>query len=83
MKLRFYEYIKPAWKVGFFIAWKLHMINEHSLITLEYNKIIEIIKGKTLTPYGSELIDEIKPLFDKEMIDKKQSVYKTKNKKEK
>jgi DNA mismatch repair protein MutS2 len=49
------------------------MINEHSLITLEYNKIIEIIKGKTLTPYGSELIDEIKPLFDKEMIDKKQS----------
>jgi DNA mismatch repair protein MutS2 len=49
------------------------MINEHSLKTLEYYKIIELIKGKTLTPYGSELIDRIQPLFDKEMINNKLS----------
>lgn len=49
------------------------MINEHSLKTLEYDKIIKIIRGKTFTPYGSEKIDEIKPLFDIKSIEKKQS----------
>ena len=50
------------------------MINKHTLETLEYDKIISLIRGMCLTPYGKEAILEIKPLLDKTEIEKKSVV---------
>jgi DNA mismatch repair protein MutS2 len=40
------------------------MINEHTIDTLEFPKIISLIDGKCRTPFGREEIDQIQPLFD-------------------
>ncbi len=37
-------------------------MNEHSLKVLEYPKIIALIRGKCLTPFGAEEVDKICPM---------------------
>ena len=48
-------------------------MNEHSLKVLEYPKIIALIRGRCLTPYGAELVDRITPLTDAEAIRRRQT----------
>lgn len=48
-------------------------MNAHSLKILEYPKIISLIKGNCLTPYGIKEADNIEPLFDKNVIEQKQN----------
>ncbi len=48
-------------------------MNEHSLKVLEYPKIISLIRGKCLTPFGVEQVDEIRPLDDADSIRKRQA----------
>jgi len=43
-------------------------MNEHSLQVLEYSKIIGLIDGKCLTPYGHEIVREYHPLTDQAAI---------------
>ncbi len=40
------------------------MIDPHTLNVLEYPKIISLIAGKCLTPYGRQEVEQIQPLFD-------------------
>jgi len=47
------------------------MIDKHSIEKLEFPKILEIIAGKSLTPFGKEQILAIHPLFDKSEIEKR------------
>jgi len=49
------------------------MIEQHTLETLEFPKIIASITGKCLTAYGPAVIASIKPLFDREAIDSRQT----------
>lgn len=46
-------------------------MNQHSLKTLEYDKVLAIIKGKCLTPYGSEQSDRLEPLYVKKAIEQR------------
>jgi DNA mismatch repair protein MutS2 len=45
------------------------MIDDHTLKTLEYPKIITLIDGKCRTPYGHEAVAAIQPRFDRETIE--------------
>ncbi len=47
------------------------MIDRHTLDTLEYPKVIEVLRGKCLTPYGHEEIDRIQPQFKRDIIQQK------------
>lgn len=49
------------------------MINAHTLKTLEYAKVMSIIAGHCITPYGRPRIEEFAPLFDREQIDTRQA----------
>ncbi len=44
------------------------MIDPHTLNVLEYPKIISLIAGKCLTPYGRHEVEQIQPLFDAGVI---------------
>ena len=44
-------------------------MDQHTLTTLEYPKIIELLKGKCRTPYGMEEISQTRPLFDRAEIE--------------
>ncbi len=44
------------------------MIDKHTLQTLEFPKVISLISGKCLTPFGKNEVLEIKPLYDKPAI---------------
>ncbi|HUV30353.1 MAG TPA: endonuclease MutS2 [Acidobacteriota bacterium] len=48
------------------------MIDQHTLQTLEFPKVIAAVAGKCLTAYGTEVVGGITPLFDKEEIDRRQ-----------
>jgi DNA mismatch repair protein MutS2 len=48
-------------------------IDKHSLEILEYNRIVEIIAGKSLTPFGKDQILKIHPLFERKEIEKRQA----------
>ncbi len=48
------------------------MIDQHTLETLEFPKIITAISGKCLTPYGTQVVRSIEPLFDREAIERRQ-----------
>lgn len=45
------------------------MIDTHTTNTLEFPKVIDLVRGRCLTPYGKEEVDKIKPMFHKESID--------------
>jgi DNA mismatch repair protein MutS2 len=49
------------------------MIDQHTIEKLEFPKIIGIIAGKCITPYGKEEVYQFVPLFDKERIDRRQA----------
>ncbi len=49
------------------------MIDEHTLQTLEFEKIISLISGKCLTPYGKEEVEVMQPLFDRQEIERRQT----------
>ncbi|MBN1211982.1 MAG: endonuclease MutS2 [candidate division Zixibacteria bacterium] len=49
------------------------MIDQHTIEKLEFPKIIRLIAGKCITPYGSDEVYQFVPLFDKERIDRRQS----------
>ncbi|MEW5995451.1 MAG: hypothetical protein AB1744_13795, partial [Candidatus Zixiibacteriota bacterium] len=49
------------------------MIDEHTINTLEFPKIITLIGGRCRTPYGHEAVRRIQPLFDRETIKRKQT----------
>lgn len=44
------------------------MITDHTLETLEYPKVIAGIAGKCLTPFGPELVNHWRPMFDPALI---------------
>lgn len=48
-------------------------MNEHSLRVLEYGKIVSLIDGKCLTPYGHEVVAGLRPLNDLASIQKHQT----------
>lgn len=47
-------------------------MNKHCLSILEFPKVISLIKGKCLTPWGAQEVTGIKPLFNKKDIDQRQ-----------
>ncbi|UCE23281.1 MAG: endonuclease MutS2 [Candidatus Zixiibacteriota bacterium] len=47
-------------------------MNAHSLKILEYPKIISLIEGKCLTPFGVSEVQKIRPLKDRETIEHRQ-----------
>ncbi|RME29201.1 MAG: endonuclease MutS2, partial [Candidatus Zixiibacteriota bacterium] len=47
-------------------------ISPHTLEALEYPKIVARIAGRCLTPYGREHVAQLRPLFDKAVIDRRQ-----------
>ncbi len=50
-------------------------MNKHSIEILEFNKVLATIRGKCLTPYGTEKVDALKPLYvQKEIRQKQQAV---------
>ena len=49
------------------------MIDQHTIEKLEFPKIIGLIAGKCITPYGKEEVYQFVPLFDKERIDRRQA----------
>ncbi|MCK4632384.1 MAG: hypothetical protein KAT79_03885, partial [candidate division Zixibacteria bacterium] len=48
------------------------MIDAHTLKALEFAKVVSMMRGKCLTPYGKEKVSAIEPLFEKTTIDRKQ-----------
>ncbi len=49
------------------------MISQHTLEVLEFQKVITLIRGKCLTPFGKEEVDQIKPLYDWKVIKRRLS----------
>ena len=49
------------------------MIDQHTIEKLEFPKIIKLIAGKCVTPYGPEQVYQFVPMFDKARIDKRQT----------
>ena len=45
------------------------MIDQHTLTTLEFSKIVALIDGKCRTPYGHEEITGLAPFYQKAEID--------------
>ncbi|MCK5125410.1 MAG: endonuclease MutS2 [candidate division Zixibacteria bacterium] len=48
----------------------MHEIDAHSIEILEFPRVIEIIGGMSLSPYGKDKCHSISPLFDKEKIER-------------
>lgn len=48
-------------------------MNAHSLKILEYPKIIALVEGKCLTPYGVTEVAKLRPLHDRDTIERRQS----------
>jgi len=49
------------------------MIDQHTIEKLEFPKIIRLIAGKCITPYGQDEVFQFVPLFDKDRIDRRQA----------
>lgn len=49
------------------------MIDQHTIEKLEFPKIIKLIAGNCITPYGQEEVYQLIPLFDKIRIDRRQA----------
>jgi len=49
------------------------MIDQHTIEKLEFPKIIKLIAGKCVTPYGPEQVYQFVPMFDKARIDRRQT----------
>ena len=49
------------------------MIDQHTIEKLEFPKIIKLIAGKCVTPYGPEQVYQFVPMFDKARIDQRQT----------
>ncbi|MEA1979941.1 MAG: hypothetical protein U9N54_03080, partial [candidate division Zixibacteria bacterium] len=49
------------------------MISQHTLEVLEFQKVINLIRGKCLTPFGREEVDQVKPLYDNSVIKRRLS----------
>ncbi len=49
------------------------MIDEHTIQTLEFPKILSLLNGKCRTPYGGEEVRRIQPLFDRQQIERRQT----------
>ena len=47
------------------------MIDEHTIETLEFSKVIALVAGKCLTRYGHEEVAEIAPLRSRELIERR------------
>ncbi len=47
------------------------MIDQHTLKTLEFSKIVALIEGKCRTPFGHEEVARIAPLYEKAEIDRR------------
>lgn len=48
-------------------------MNAHSLKILEYPKIVALIEGKCLTPYGRDEVLKLRPLQDRDTIQRRQT----------
>ena len=48
----------------------MHEIDAHSLKVLEFPRVREIVAGFTLSPYGKEYADNIRPMFDRQLIER-------------
>jgi len=48
----------------------MHEIDAHSIQILEFPKVRDIIAGLTLSPYGKERVLGLRPLFDRESIER-------------
>jgi len=44
-------------------------IDAHSIAVLEFPKVRDIIAGLTLSPYGKEQAEQLRPMFDREAIE--------------
>jgi DNA mismatch repair protein MutS2 len=44
------------------------MIDQHTIDTLEYSKVIASVAGKCLTPYGRIEVDRIEPMADNDQV---------------
>ena len=49
------------------------MIDEHTINTLEFPKIISLIEGKCRTPFGQQEVGRIQPLFNRQQIEVRQT----------
>jgi DNA mismatch repair protein MutS2 len=49
------------------------MIDQHTLETLEFPKILALISGKCLTPFGPAEVSTFTPLFNKSEIERRQT----------
>jgi len=58
--------LKPACQAGF--VMDKTMIDQHTLTTLEFPRIIELIEGGCRTPYGHESVQDYQPIFDLKQI---------------
>jgi DNA mismatch repair protein MutS2 len=47
------------------------MIDQHSLTTLEFSKVIDRIAGKCLTPHGPEQVRAFQPMTDRALIERR------------
>jgi len=48
------------------------MIDPHTLETLEFPKVIALIAGQCLTPYGRAEVEQVRPGFDRPEIERRQ-----------
>jgi DNA mismatch repair protein MutS2 len=48
----------------------MYEIDAHSLKVLEFPRVCEIIAGATLSPYGKEYADSIRPMHDRAIIER-------------
>lgn len=48
----------------------MHEIDAHSLLVLEFPRVCQIIAGFTLSPYGKEYAENIRPMFDRVTIER-------------
>lgn len=48
------------------------MIAKHTLDTLEFSKVVALIRGKCLTPFGGDQVDLIAPMFELGPIERRQ-----------
>jgi len=46
------------------------MVDRHTLTILEYSKVLALVEGKCLTPYGKDEVARIRPLYDREQIER-------------
>ena len=49
------------------------MIDEHTINTLEFPKIVSLIAAHCRTPFGKEEVSLLEPLFDRREIERRQT----------